>query len=212
MLSFKESNTSPKSESTCISWTHKKHQLKYQLDPDVWTFSRGVIPFSSCLLPISFLVFSPRKATHATWHDCQWGAVHLSILFLFMQSVTSVTSNSSALVLVWPDCMSSTVVIGHKRDNRSVGAQAHSRRWFLTLWGTFLPAAVRSKDSRMASWGQCKGHILAVGTSHCPESSGDFGGVFDAGTSLWGGARDERMETSAKLTHKDRLRELGLQF
>lgn len=127
---------------------------------------------------------------------------------LFMQSVTSITSNSTVvpLVLVWPDCMSSTIVIGHKRDNRSVGALAHSRR-FLNLWGTFLPAAVRSKDSRMVSWGHCEGHILAVGTAHCPENFGDFGGVFEAGASLWGGAHDERMETSAKLTHKDRLRE-----
>lgn len=157
---------------------------------------------------------------HATWHDCQWGACPSSIFqdtptyqlsFLFTQSVTSVTSDSIVLVLVWPDCMSSTIVIGHKRDNRSVGALTHSRRGFLTLWGTFLPSAVWGTDSRMASRGHREGHIMAIGASHCPESFGDFGGVFKAGASLWGGAHDECMETSAKLTNKDRLR-AGITF
>lgn len=63
----------------------------------------------------------------------------------------------------------------------------------------------------MASRGHREGHILAIGASHCPESFGDFGGVFNAGASLWGGAHDERMETSAKLTNKDRLR-AGITF
>lgn len=106
--------------------------------------------------------------------------------------------------------MSSTIVIGHKRDNRSVGALTHSRRGFLTLRGTFLSAAVRGTGSRMASRGHREGHILAIGPSHCPESFGDFGGVFKAGASFWGGAHDECMETSAKLTNKNRLREQGL--
>jgi len=99
--------------------------------------------------------------------------------------------------------MSSTIVIGHKRDNRSVGGLARTRRGFLTLGGTFRPPAVWGTDSRMASRGHREGHILAIGAPHCPESFGDFGGVFKAGASLWGGAHDERMEASAKLTHKD---------
>lgn len=128
------------------------------------------------------------------------------LYYLLTRSMISVNSNTPVGL---PDCTTSAIVIGHKRDNRFAGALTRSWREFLTLRGTFLSVAVRSSmDGRCHS----EGHILAVGTSHCPESFGDFGRVFKAGASLWGGAHDERMEASAKLRHKDRLRELRLCF
>lgn len=65
-----------------------------------------------------------------------------------------------------------------------------------------MPAAVWSTDTRLNGGGYSEGHILPVGTPHRPKSSGDFGGRFEAGTSLWGGAPEKCVETSAKLTNK----------